>query len=112
MEIDFKFGQYREAFSLFGKSFGKWSDLPEIEYVSIFPTQLNQKINSIQSAHSTSNSLKEVRINLVYNRNRRLHVFTSKNQEEIMQLAMQFGDELEIGVYDCTGEENVWLKPK
>lgn len=110
MESNLKSLQYRNAFSLFGLSRGKWVDLPEIEYVSIFPTQLGQSVNSVQTGLVTSTVFKEIRINLIFNKNRRLHVFSSKKLDEIKDVAMQFGNHLDIGVYDCTGAENVWLR--
>ena len=111
-ELDFEFMQYREAFSLSNISFGKWHNLPEIDYVSIFPTKLTQTIQSAQTAHATSRSFKEVRINLVHGKNQRMHIFRSKDVAELRKKAMFFADKLNVGVYDCTGEENVWLKER
>ena len=66
LEINIKEMEYREAFDLFGLVMGKWQELPKIDYVSIFPTQLKQNVGSAQTAMQTSFSHKEVRLNLVY----------------------------------------------
>ncbi|MGB0850683.1 MAG: hypothetical protein ACPGTP_05520 [Bacteroidia bacterium] len=110
LQIDLKKEEHRTAFSLFGLFLGKWEDLPEVEYVSIFPTKLSQTINSAQTGTNSSMSHEEVRVNFIYQKNKRMHVFTSNNIEEVRQVALRFAEIMNLGVYDCSGEENVWLK--
>jgi hypothetical protein len=108
--VNFGIENYKETFSIFGISPNNWKPLPVIEYVSIFPTKVSQSIASFNPAMQTEIGFKEVRINLIHSRNKRLHVFTSETEEIFKQVALKFGEELKVGVYDCTGEENIWIK--
>jgi hypothetical protein len=112
LEVNLAEMEYREAFDLFGFVSGKWQELPKVDYVSIFPTHLKQNVGSAVTVVQNSISYKDVRLNLVYRKNKRLHVFTSKNMDDMKKLAFLFADQMDVGVYDCTGADNVWLKPR
>jgi hypothetical protein len=105
-------GTYSVGMSVFNKTIYRWTPLPKIEYVSIFPTQLTQRINSARTGHGSTIGYTHLRINLIYGRNRRLHVYSSKTLEDVKQKALYFGERLNVGVYDCTGSENVWIRHK
>ncbi len=111
IQVNFTIGNYREGLSLFGTQFGSWSALPVIDYVSIFPTQLGQNVHGFVPSNHKKLMYKDVRINLIYNRAKRMHVFTSDHRELYYEVAMLFGEHLNVGVYDCTGAENEWIKP-
>lgn len=101
---------YSLGLSVLDKAIYRWKSLPAIEYVSIFPTQLTQRINSARTGHGSTIRYTHLRINLIYGRNRRLHVYSSKTLEDVKQKALYFGERLNVGVYDCTGSENVWIR--
>lgn len=103
----------REAMSIFGLVIGTWKNTGLLEYLSIFPTKLAQRSGSAQTAMMSNFSMgKEHRLNLIHSKNRRLHLFTSTDLEEIKRISLLLGEKMNLGVYDCTGEENVWLRPR
>lgn len=112
VDVNFKDKTMRYGPELFGIKLTKAKPFPAVEYVSIFPTKLGRKTTSYYSNSSVNENFTEVRVNLIHNRNQRLHVFTAQSYDDMYRVAMAFGEHLNIGVYDCSGDENVWIKEK
>jgi hypothetical protein len=103
---------YRESVSYFGIVLGSYTSLPWIEYVSIFPTKLSQKMGSATTAIQTTSSFNEIRVNLIYAKSKRLHIANFTDADKAVQFGTKVGDELDVGVYDCTSDQNIWLRDK
>ena len=110
--VDLMNKTYSEGRQLFGWNVAKMQPLPSIEYVSIFPTLLTQSTTTYPIASKLTTYSQEIRINLIHSRNQRLHIYSSDNRESLLKIAYQFADFLNVGIYDCAGEENVWIKEK
>lgn len=112
VQIRFADKHYRESVSYFGFVLGSYESLPWIEYVSIFPTKLSQKMGSATTAIQTTSAFREIRINLVYAKNKRLHIANFQEARVAIDFGQQVGENLDVGVYDCTGDTNVWIREK
>jgi|GEM_PF-980393 hypothetical protein len=112
VQIRFADKHYRESVSYFGLVLGKYQSLPWVEYVSVFPTKLSQTMGSATTALQTTASFKEIRVNLIYAKNKRLHIANFNDAEKSAAFGMMVGEQLNVGVYDCTGKENVWIQEK
>jgi hypothetical protein len=110
-EIDEKNKKFRQGFSLVGKVFGAWIEVQEFSYISIFPTLgKSEQITNLSLLISQREfTTKELKVNLIYNKNRRLQLKEGLKYEKAKSFAVQAREELEIGVYDCTGSETVWI---
>ncbi|MGB0850704.1 MAG: hypothetical protein ACPGTP_05625, partial [Bacteroidia bacterium] len=114
VQVDVSNLKYRQNLRIYGLMLGKWSTVSEFNYISIFPTlgKTEQMIGTpIMSGGIIESVKKEIRINIIYNGNRRLQVHERLNIRLAREFALQLGSKLGLKVYDCTGPENVWLEP-
>jgi hypothetical protein len=112
IETDMSQKRYRQGFKLLGLISGKWVDVNEISYISIFPT-LGSKDRAVPMAGGAMISdiqMKELRINLVVNNRDRIMLQSDMSEKAARKAALELAELLDIGVYDCTGSENVWLR--
>ena len=56
--------KYREIYSVVGIDFGKWKDLPELEYVSVFETTENKRVQAMGATTTMKNNI--YKLNLFY----------------------------------------------
>ena len=114
IEIDPKNLQYRQGFRFLGMMTGSWERVKEFSYISIFPTLgSKERPTPITSGPYTSEfHTKELRVNLVVDKRKRILLQVGMELKKARTLSVTLDELLEIGVFDCTGEENVWLKPK
>lgn len=112
IEINLDTKKYRDSISVFGVCIGKWLLLPSPDYISIFPTRVSQTMNSARGINQTTINELHLRINIVHGTNRRLHVFSAVSIEEAHLISYKLSAKLDCGIYDCSGDENVWLVPR
>lgn len=112
IEINLNTKEYRDSISIFGVCVGKWLLLPSPDYISIFPTRVSQTMSSVRGTNQTTINELHLRINIVYGTNRRLHVFSAVSIEEAHLISYELSAKLDCGIYDCSGDENVWLVPR
>lgn len=105
--FSFSLMRYKEGMSIFGNHFGKWKSFPNFEYISMFTASKRQEL-SVQSQMS-STKITEIDVNLIYNANRRLTVFSNNDYQEAYSVAKLFSDKLSLKIYDATNREGVWL---
>ncbi|MBO6515806.1 MAG: hypothetical protein JJ975_04570 [Bacteroidia bacterium] len=111
-QVDLRLKLYRFTFSLLGWHSGKWISFDRVEYLNIFPTRTSQRIGSYQTGAITELKDFEVRINLIYSNRKRDMIFSTNSSNEALNLGMELGEHLKLDVYDCTGEENRWVRFK
>lgn len=114
IEIDTTNLRYRQGFRLLKRMTGSWVKVNELSYLSIFPT-LGTKGRGLPMTTSpimTDLQTKELRINLVVNNRKRIMLQVDMRLDKARIAAAELGDELGIGVYDCSGPENVWLRDR
>ena len=106
-EIDLASKKYREIYSVLSLSFGKWKDLPEIEYVSIFKTKENKKVQGMGASASFSNNI--YKLNLFYDRNQKIEAYRTDNLDDAFENAKYLSEVLNINILDATKRESKWL---
>lgn len=106
-EIDLLNNKYRSVNSIFEYNFGKWKPCPEFEYISVFKTKQKQKVSAVTA--STTITTEVILVNLFYNRNKHITVYSTNNKEEAFKIAEKFNAELNIDILDATEKEKVWL---
>ncbi|MBU2926964.1 hypothetical protein [Winogradskyella psychrotolerans] len=107
IEIDLTTKKYRYTINLFGLTFGKWQDFPEIEYVSVFKTTQTTRV--WVSTASTNVTETVVKVNLFYNTNQKIEAYETDNTETAFNIAKQIAAALKIDVLDATSRDTKWL---
>lgn len=106
-EINLDTKKYREFYSVLGIDFGTWKDLPELEYVSVFKTKENSRVQAMGASANFSNSI--IKLNLFYNTNRKIEVYKTEDVNEGFELAKHLSEVLSIDILDATDKESKWL---
>lgn len=106
-EINLATKEYREIFSIFGIVFGKWKTLPALEYVSVFKTKENSRVQGLGASANFSNPI--IKLNLFYNTNRKIEAYSTEDEEDAFKVARYLADVLQIDILDATTRETKWL---
>lgn len=106
-EFDFKNQQYREIKSVLGISIGKWKQIPNIEYVSIFKTNETTTLRSRTAEANVSNEI--IKLNLFYNTNQKIEAYNTYDINDAFEKAKQIATILKIDILDATERESKWL---
>lgn len=106
--LDVENKRYKKVLFFRNKAKGRWNDLPEINYVSIFNTTV------VSTSHSLSYNCIELKkqvliINLVYDKNTRLSVFETTNYDEALGKARYIANSLQLPIYDASMRGGKWL---
>jgi len=99
IEINPEKKQFRKINSLFGLTIGRWKNLPSIEYVSVFKTVKNSRLR-VRTAETT-HGFTVYKINLFYNQNKHLEVYTTEDKKEAFIIANHFAESFKIKVFDA-----------
>lgn len=99
--------EYRKIYWFFGLSIGLWKDLPRIEYISVFKTKKKTRSRVI-TAEATLDFI-VYKVNLFYDTNKHLEVYSSDEVKDAMGVAQKISKEWELKIWDATGEEKEWL---
>ena len=105
--IDFDTNRYKSTFGFLSLKFGRWKELPDIEYVSLFKT--SEKTRVWVSAASTLTKNTVYIVNLFYDRNKRLEGYRSYDKNEGLRTALLFADALQTDLLDATINPSEWL---
>lgn len=106
-EIDLASKKYREIYSVLGLSFGKWKNLPDVEYVSIFKTKENKRVQGMGASTSFSNDI--YKLNLFYDRNQKIEAYRTDHINDAFENAKYLSEVLNIDILDATERESKWL---
>ncbi|WP_055444290.1 hypothetical protein [Lacinutrix himadriensis] len=106
-EIDLETKKYRTIISFFGLHFGKWKDLPAIDYVSVFATSETTTVRALSAEANVSNAV--IQLNLFYNGNQKITAYTTTSKEDAFTMAKKMAEILSIDVLDATKPESEWL---
>lgn len=107
LTISFSLSRYRDSFSIFGYRIGKWITLPEFESISIFNAKKGQTMN--HGSMSATASYAELEVNLIYNRSRRLTVYTTRDYNKALDISTKFAAKYNLSIYDASTREGKWL---
>lgn len=106
-ELDLEQRKYRNLNSLFALDLGKWKDLPEIEYVSVFKTIKNSRARVI-TAEATM-GFEVFKVNLFYNGNQHIEAYLSDSSDDAFKVAKHIAVFLELDILDATKPEQEWI---
>ena len=96
--FDLKKKRYKEQYSVGPIKIGRWKNLPEIDYVSIF-----------KQPKSDGNYIYEV--NLWHQRNRHFNVYESINLNPIFEMGKEIAKSLDVDLLDATEPNNhKWIE--
>jgi hypothetical protein len=108
MTLSYSMQKYRNGISIFKHDFGKWETFPSFEYISIFSSSKSQFMN-VQSQQATA-AFKEIEVNLIYNRSRRLTIYTCQSFSDALHVAKKVGRQLHLKIYNATLKEGEWIE--
>ncbi|MFI1744916.1 hypothetical protein [Thalassobellus sediminis] len=106
-EIDLASKKYREIYSIMGINIGIWKDLPNIEYVSVFKTKENKRVQAMGASANFSNQV--YLLNLFYNRNQKIEAYRTEDLNDAFKNAKYIAQVLSINVLDATERASKWL---
>ncbi len=106
-EIDLMSKTYREIYYVMGLKFGKWKDLPDIEYISVFKTMESKRVQAMGASTTFSNEI--YKLNLFYNRNQKIEAYRTDEINDAFENAKYLSQVLNIKILDATERESKWL---
>ncbi len=101
----------RNYFTLFGRSFGVWNNLPEIKHVSVIRLNQNRlKLNRRYTVQEESNNkIYPVRLIPKNNISKPIKII-SASKEKALNYALEIGKVFDIQVLDYSTSEGRWIK--
>lgn len=99
-EIDLSSKKFRKIYSILGMDFGKWKDIPEVEYVSVFATQENIAVWASSASANVKNEI--FKLNLFYDSNKNIEAYTTYDVKEAFNVGHHFADALQTDLLDAT----------
>ena len=106
-EFNFKDRKYRKTKSILGITIGKWQELPEIEYVSVFKTNETTTIRQTSAEANVTNEV--IKLNLFYNTNKRIEAYHTYDINDAFKKAKQIAVVLNVDILDATERESKWI---
>ncbi len=106
-EIDLASKKYREIYSVLGVNIGKWKNLPNVEYVSVFKTHENKRVQGMGASANFSNQV--YKLNLFYNKNQKIEAYRTEDLNDAFENAKYISQVLSIDILDATERESKWL---
>ena len=106
--IDFEESRYKEFLGLLGLKFGKWENLPHLEYISLTKSRYSQKVG-LRAANTTLEGVL-YKGNLRINDQERILVIQSPGKDKVLKKLKYLAKKLDLRVLDCTKSENVWVE--
>ncbi len=107
IEIDFEKKLHREFFGLAGYKFGKWTRLPEIEYVTVFIEHYAQR-GSMVSIDNV-NRYSKVKVSLITSQTERYDAGFFNSEEKAMEAGKLIAKKLKTKLLDYTDREPKWV---
>ncbi|RYH76047.1 hypothetical protein EVU94_03560 [Flavobacteriaceae bacterium 144Ye] len=106
-EINLANKTYRQLYSAMGIDIGKWKPLPDIEYVSVFKTKENKRVQGMGASAVWENQI--IKLNLFYNSNKKIEAYITTDKDDAFEVAKHLAEVLQIDILDATENESKWL---
>lgn len=110
IQLDFSRKTYREYAAILGFKFGKWIELPDLDYVSVFKQQLIKQ-GGMQSL-SYQDKHEVIIVKLVVSENEYYDIASFKNKEDGMELGKRCAQKFNTKLLDFTHPESKWVELK
>lgn len=107
IQIDFENNSYKEYFGLLFLKFGKWKPLPKIQYVTMFIDRAVQEMHV--ASISGTQTLDDIKINLVIAKNSYITAGKFKNKTESMKTGKYLAVNLKTKLLDYTSSKSEWI---
>jgi hypothetical protein len=107
LSVSFSLAKYRYTFSLFQLKIGSWQSFPNFESISIFNAKKSQGMSA--GSQSGTAVFSELEVNLVYNRSRRLTIYTTQKFDKALSVANIFAEKLDLRIYDASTRDGHWI---
>lgn len=105
--LDIERRRYKSVI-FFGKlSFADWRELPPCDYISVFSTTMVSATSSLSGRYVAIKS-KVVKVNLVYDRNKRLTIFQTADFSQSYEAAEMIATSLGAPIYNA--DERLWTQ--
>jgi hypothetical protein len=108
VQINFEKRVYREYFGWMNIKFGKWTSIPELEYVTLFVANYSQR-GSVASIDSNFKDSK-INISLVVSNAEKFDGGSFNTKEKALDTGKLFARRLNTKLLDYTGREPVWVE--
>ncbi|GGG38128.1 hypothetical protein [Bizionia arctica] len=106
-EIDLETKTYKEFYTIFGIDLGTWKNLPTLEYVSIFRTKENSRVQGMGASANFSNPI--FLLNVFYDRNKKIEAYKTEEIDDAFKMAKIIANALQIDILDATERESKWI---
>jgi len=107
-DLDIKNMKYKEYFEFLGIKFGKWKDIPIIDYVTVFRERTIQGKNVVSiSSHHTEENYK---VEMIINRKEKISVAKYANKEKALEKGLELARALDCKLLDYTSGSPKWIK--
>lgn len=106
-EIDLASKKFREIYWIMGLKFGLWKDLPELEYISVFKTKENKRVQAMGASANFSNPI--FVLNLFYNTNKKIEAYRTSEINDAFENAKYISEIFNIKLLDATQSESKWV---
>lgn len=100
VEVDLKNKRYRKLYSFFGLGFGRWTNLPSIEYISVFKTTKNVRSRVITA--EANMGFVVYKLNLFHNTNKHIEAYITDDKEDAFNVAKSMSTVLDVEIFDAT----------
>jgi len=108
IELDLTNKKYREVSWIGSMGIGKWQNLPEAKYISVFKTLLSHSLEG-RSGTTITQKNTVIQVNLIHGKNKRLKVYQTDDKEEAFEKAKIISEKLDLRILDATSRQRVWL---
>lgn len=103
--IDTFANAYKSYYKLFGIMKGKWIQIHEPDYISIYSTSESGRRFVLSASTLHVNSF--YKINLFYNTNEHIELYRTEKKDEAIILGQKLKAKLHIDLYDA--DDETWL---
>ena len=107
IQLDFTKNSFKKYLGLIFFKFGKWKPLPEIQYVTVFVDRSVQEMH-VASVSGTQ-TLNDLKINLVIEKNTNISIGKFKNKTEAMKAGHLLAINLNTKLLDYTMAKPEWV---
>ena len=107
-KLDLENKKYREYYGFLGLKFGKWKDIPGIEYVTVFIERSVQGKNvvSISSYHVEKN----FKIDLIISKTESISAGQEKDRAAALKKGKKIAKALDTRLLDYTEKDSKWVE--
>jgi hypothetical protein len=109
IEINSTDRKYRIVSILGPQMFGKWEEFPELDYISLFKTNITFTTRSLTTA-SVSQTDTFIQVNLITKQKKKIKAFEGKDVKEAIAKAKQLSTELNLDIWNATIKPADWYE--